>query len=404
MNRPARSVWNEGGIWAGAARRLAPFLDIGIAVVATALALISLLSTDVHAVDPRLHEPNAIAVIGTIVATASLYWRRVHPTLSYCAFATGCLIVVLTGNYIGLLSILLLFALYSLAAHGRRRNAALALIGTMGVFAALAAADVPDLRMSDLLQAWALLLTAWAVGDAIRGRRAQHRDQIRAAEHDAALAREQATRAVAEERLRIARELHDVVAHSMSLIAVQAGVGAHVIHTDVDAAERALLVVAETSREALAQTRSMLGILREDGDRVDGPVPQGVGELPALIAVVRSAGLEVAFDETGTPVELDAAVELAAYRIVQESLTNVLKYGGSSARVHLDHKRDHLDIDVTDPGGRSVAPGPDGGGGHGLIGLRERAQIVGGSLIAGADPAGGFRVHGTLPARREGAS
>ena len=133
--------------------------------------------------------------------------------------------------------------------------------------------DVPDLGTSDLLQACALLLTAWALGDAIRSRRIQQSERLRIAEQEAAAARELAARAVVEERLRIARELHDVVAHSMSLIAVQAGVGGHVIRTDVAAAERALEIIAETSRKALTQTRSMLGLLAGRG--------RGPGGLPA---------------------------------------------------------------------------------------------------------------------------
>lgn len=393
---------HDDGVWSAAGRRLSPFLDLTIAVVATALALGALFATDVNSIDPRLKGPDAVAVLGTVVAAGALYWRRTHPTISYCTFGAGCLIVTLTDHYIGLLSIMLLLGLYSLAAHGKRRNAAIALVATMVLFGILSAIDIPDLRTADLLQAWALLITAWAVGDAIRARRGQQRDQLLAAEHDAALAHEQAGRAVAEERLRIARELHDVVAHSMSLIAVQAGVGAHVIRTDVDAAELALRIVADTSREALAQTRSMLGVLRQEGDSPNGPVPQGVEDLPALVSVVGSAGVDLALDVTGAPHDLDTAVGLAVYRIVQESLTNVLKHGGPSARVHLAYESDRLDLDITDPGGQSVAPSPDGTGEHGLDGLRERAHLVGGTLTSGPTPEGGFRVHATLPLPQSG--
>ena len=151
------------------------------------------------------------------------------------------------------------------------------------MFIGLALLDVPDLRTSDLLQACALLLAAWALGDAIRSRRAQQAERLRVAEQEAATAREQAARAVVEERLRIARELHDVVAHSMSLIAVQAGVGGHVIRTDVDAAERALEIIAETSRKALTQTRSMLGLLRDEDADPAAPPMQTIDDLDALV-------------------------------------------------------------------------------------------------------------------------
>ena len=133
--------------------------------------------------------------------------------------------VTLTDHFIGLLSIVMLFSLYSLAAHGRRRQGVIGLVASIVVFNVLALLDVPDLRTADLLQAFALLVVAWAVGDAIRSRRANQAERLRVAEQEAAAAREQAARAVIEERLRIARELHDVVAHSMSLIGVVGGVG-----------------------------------------------------------------------------------------------------------------------------------------------------------------------------------
>ncbi|MGV8871275.1 MAG: sensor histidine kinase [Rhodococcus sp. (in: high G+C Gram-positive bacteria)] len=396
MRQPVRAMRHDGLVWADASRRLAPFLDITIAVAATTLAVGSLLASDVGNIDPNLRAPDAVAIFGTVLSTASLLWRRSYPATAYCAFVAGCLIVTLTGHYIGLLSVVILFALYSLAAHGRRRTAAVALAATLATFAALAALDIPDLRTSDLLQAWALLITAWAVGDGIRARRGQQREHILAAEQDAALAREQSTRAVAEERLRIARELHDLVAHSMSLIAVQAGVGAHVIRKDADAAERALQVIAETSRGALAQTRSMLGMLRDEDDAVS-PVPHGVDDLPALIAAVRSSGLDAYLEVSSPATTLESTIDLAAYRIVQESLTNVLTHGGPSAHVRLTFHERQLELEVTDPGGSSVAPSIEESGGHGLIGLTERAHLLGGTLEAGPAPDGGFRVHAVLP-------
>ena len=216
-------------------------------MLATAAALVSLLGADPATLDPRLDPPNALAVVATTVAGLSLIWRRSRPTASYAVYVTGCLVVSLSGHYIGLLSVLLLVALYSLATHAPRRTGVIGLAATVAVFVVLALLDVPDLGTGDLLQAVALLLAAWAVGDAVRSRRDQQRDELRAAEQEAVAAREQAALAASDERLRIARELHDVVAHSMSLIAVQAGVGAHVIRDDPDAAARALDVIAETA-------------------------------------------------------------------------------------------------------------------------------------------------------------
>ena len=386
------------GPWAALSRRFSPHLDIAIAVAATTIAVASLLTTDVAAIDPELREPGVLAVAATAASGLSLLWRRTRPAASFVAFVLGCLAVTVTGHYIGLLSILLLLSLYSLAAHGRRRDGFLGLLAGMVTFPVLALAGIPDLRTSDVLLAWALLVTSWAVGDAIRSRRAQQRDQVRAAEQEAAAAREQTGRAITEERLRIARELHDVVAHSMSLIAVQAGVGSHVIRTDVDAAEDALDVIAETSRQALSQTRSLLGMLRERDDPVGGSPTQSIGDLEALIDGVRAAGVAVSLDIVGTPRNLEAAVELTAFRIVQESLTNVLKHAGSGeASVSVRYVDDSVEVEVVNTGERGPAPTPLGGsGGHGLIGLRERAQLVGGTLEYGPG-ADGFAVRAVLP-------
>ncbi len=317
----------------------------------------------------------------TVVAAGALAWRRSHPVASYAVMVVGCLVVSLSEHYIGLLSLLILVSLYSLAAHGRRRAGLVGLAVAMACFVGLALLDVPDLGTSVLLQSLALLVAAWALGDAIRSRRQQQRDQVEAA--------------VTEERLRIARELHDVVAHSMSLIAVQAGVGAHVIRTDVAAAEESLEVIADTSRRALEQTRSMLGLLREAPDDGTRPPAQRLGDLAALVADVRAAGLEVALVQpTGLP-ELDAATSLAAYRIVQESLTNVIKHSAAStARVTLGVAAGTLSIEVVDPGPLRAARAPASG--HGLLGLGERVRLLGGTFEAGADGAG-FRVDAVLP-------
>jgi signal transduction histidine kinase len=184
----------------------------------------------------------------------------------------------------------------------------------------------------------------------------------------------------------------------MSLIAVQAGVGSHVIRTDVDAAEDALDVIAETSRQALTQTRSLLGMLREHDDPVGGSPTQRIGDLGALVEGVRIAGVDVSLDIVGTPSELDAAVELTAFRVVQESLTNVLKHAGDGrASVIVRYAGDSVEVEVVNAGRRGLARSPLGGsGGHGLIGLRERAHLVGGTLEYGPG-ADGFTVRAVLP-------
>ncbi len=402
MTGQAASPSYDSGAWAGLSRRFSPYLDLVLGLVVAGLAVASLVGTDVAAVDPRLEPTDALSVAATAVAGLVLVWRRTRPVTSFVVFVGCCLVVTLTGHYIGLLSVVLLLSLYSLAAHGARRDGVLGLVASIAVFIGLALLDVPDLRTSDLLQSCALLLAAWAVGDAIRSRRHQQAQRLRVAEQEAATAREHAALAVVEERLRIARELHDVVAHHMSLIAVQAGVGAHVIRTDVDAARQALEIIADTSRNALSQTRSMLGLLREVEGTSDRPPAPSVEDLVDLVADVRAAGVEVALTVSGTRRPMDAGVELTAYRVVQESLTNVLRHSEASrASVLVAYDDSGVDIEVHDPGlgGRPrVLPLAEPGG-HGLVGLRERARLHGGSLeyaVSGA----GFTVHARLPSRQ----
>ena len=317
MTSRAAEQAHDIGAWAALTKRVSPYLDIMLGLGAAAISVVSLLSTDVATIDSRLEPSDPVSVAATSVAGLSLVWRRSRPVASFALFVSCCLVVTLTDHYIGLLSVLLLFSLYSLAAHGRRRDAVAGLAVCLLTFIGLAVLDVPDLRTSDVLEAWALLLTAWALGDAIRSRRSQQLQRLRTAEQEAATAREQAARAVAEERLRIARELHEVVAHSMSLIAVQAGVGAHVIRSDAAAAERALEVIADTSRKALTQTRSMLGLLREEDTDVAADAMHTIDDLDHLVEDVRRAGLDVALTVDGPPRTLNAGIELAAYRIVQ---------------------------------------------------------------------------------------
>jgi signal transduction histidine kinase len=385
----------DSGAWAALSRRFSRYLDLALGIAAAALSVVSLLTTDVAAIDPRLEAADPVSLVATVMAGISFVWRRTRPVTAFVVFVSGCLAVSLTGHYIGLLSVLLLFALYSLAAHGSRRAGVTGLATSVVVFIGLALLDVPDLRTSDLLQACALLLAAWALGDAIRSRRAEQAARLRSARQEAVTAREHAARAVAEERLRIARELHDVVAHSMSLIAVQAGVGGHVIRSDIPAAEHALEVIAETSRDALTQTRSMLGLLREEDNNPMATPMQTIDDLDTLVDGMRDAGVEVSLKVEGTRRRLEPGVELTAYRVVQESLTNVLKHSAATrAQVGVRYGEEGVEIEVCDSGrgGRTRPAAESAASGHGLVGLGERARLLGGALEYGAVDGAGFRV------------
>ena len=235
----------------------------------------------------------------------------------------------------------------------------------------------------------ALLAGVWIVGRAVRERR----------EYAARTAERLAERAVTEERLRIARELHDIVAHGMSLIAVKAGVANHVLRERPEEAHDALRLIETTSRGALTEMRRMLGVLRADGDDPPadlGPAP-GLAGLPGLAERAAMAGVRVDTDVRGVD-GLPEGVALAAYRIVQEAVTNVIKHAApATCCVVVTGEADALTVEVTDDGpGTRVSPEIPGTG-HGLVGMRERAAVYGGTLTAGPRPGGGFAVTARIP-------
>jgi signal transduction histidine kinase len=220
---------------------------------------------------------------------------------------------------------------------------------------------------------------------------------------------ERAAQAVAAERLRIARELHDVVAHSMSVIAVQSGVGNHVIDSQPAEAKRALAAIETTSRAALVEMRRLLGVLRPDGDDPSALTPTpGLADLPDLVGQVSGAGVHVKLAVLGDRRPLAPGVDLSAYRIVQEALTNVIKHGGAAADVTLAYGPREVSVEVVNsaggrPGGPAGRPAWPGAlvDGHGLVGMRERVAVFGGEFAAGRLPGGGFRVAARLPASQE---
>ena len=243
-----------------------------------------------------------------------------------------------------------------------------------------------------------IFATVWLIGDNLQTRRAnvaalreraERAEQTRAAE---------AQRAVAEERTRIARELHDVVAHSMSVMLVQTGAARRVLDTDPAQATAALEAVEATGRDAMKEMRRLLGVLREDtAPSTLAPQPSLDG-LEALAQQFTEAGLDVTLEVEGTERTLPAGVELSAYRIVQEALTNALKHAGPGVSVVVKVRAagDDLEVQVVDDGRGAAAQG-NGSGGHGVLGMRERADVCGGELVAGPRAGGGFEVRARLP-------
>jgi signal transduction histidine kinase len=299
----------------------------------------------------------------------------------------------------------ILVAVYSVAAYGSRW---VALAGLAAAELGLAAVQLIQGRFGEPA-AWvqfALIIgAAWLLGYFVGDR---HVYAARLEERTAELeqAREElARRAVAEERLRLARELHDVVAHSMSVIAVQSGVGAHVAESRPEEVGKALAAIEATSRATLEELRRLLGVLRQDSESQASltPVP-GLADLDSLLGEVAKAGLAVRLRVEGTPSPLPAGVDLSAYRIVQEALTNVVKHAGpAQAQVTIGYRDQDVTVEVTDDGRGAAALAGDGRGGtgHGLVGMRERVAAFGGDLETGPRPGGGFRVAARLPLAAE---
>jgi signal transduction histidine kinase len=312
----------------------------------------------------------------------------------------------------------LFVALYSLAAYGDGRRSLIAAsvgITVLAVVWLVAAADIePRAAIGWVFFRIGASVMSVALGESVRSRRVIAAE----AEERAELAewtREEVARArVDAERLRIAREVHDTVAHAIAIINIQSGVTAHVLDKRPDRAREALRAIEQTSSRALREMRAILGVLRDDGNG-DGngraPYP-GLGQIHELTAKARDAGLDINLEETSPATPLPSAVGSAAYRILQESITNVIRHvGPTRVTVALNPGTDALEIRVTDEGGHDPATParhPTGNGGpakpgRGIVGMRERCQLLGGELDAGPLPGGGFEVRAWLPLAPAGA-
>ncbi|GGX66092.1 sensor histidine kinase [Streptomyces fructofermentans] len=346
--------------------------------------------------------PDAGGLVLMVLAAAALVLRRRNP-MGVLA-VTGALSVAesVTGDPRAPVAMSAVVALYTVASTTDRPTTWRVGLLTMTLLTGIAmlAGPQPWYAQENLgIFAWTGM--AAAAGDAVRSRRA-FVDAIRErAERAERTREEEARRRVAEERLRIARDLHDVVAHHIALVNVQAGVAAHVMDKRPDQAKEALAHVREASRSALGELRATVGLLRQSGDpeAPTEPAP-GLHRLDELAGTFRSAGLpvEVARSDQGT--SLPAAVDLAAYRIIQEALTNVRKHAGSGARAEVSVVRVGTDVEISvlDDGPGDDAPArPEENGGHGLLGMRERVSALGGTCTAGPRYGGGFRVHAILP-------
>jgi signal transduction histidine kinase len=344
-----------------------------------------------------------IRLLEALLIIVSVAVRRRIPDTAFALAALSGLIQLTTPTPMPA-DIALLVLLYTVAAYRPRRHSVIALLACLGGAVLAAWVWMPDRGFPAYGERmifavgflWGCLLLAWVLGDSMRYRRGYY-----AALEDKAARLEverhaQAKIAAAAERARIARELHDVVAHHVSVMVVQADGAGYALRTDPDRAQAALSAIATTGRQALTEMRRLLGVLRSADQHTElAPMP-GLGELRELLDQARAAGLEVAYTLTGTPRELPEGAELAAYRVVQESLPNTRKHAGlaATAAVTLRYEPDGLTVEVPDDG---IAPVSDQPGGHGLAGMRERIAMYGGTVQAGPRLGGGFGVTAHLP-------
>lgn len=339
----------------------------------------------------------AWAVIGLIECTAlPLAWRSLWPLpvlgITLAAAVAGDLL------FDGLQVAGPVIALYTVARrHDRRVSLAAAAVTAVGLAVSTAsrAAESPLFAIGICL----VLVAAWAIGDNVRRR---HAYLTRVQAREAAIEEEQRERArvaVAEERARIARELHDVISHNVSVMVLQAAAGADVFATHPERSREALGAIEAAGREALAELRRLLSVVDAPGDEGAGLAPPpGLTRLPELVERVRATGLDVRLTVTGDDRALPAGIDFSAYRIVQEALTNTLKHGhAATARVNLRFGERMLDVEIVDDGTAAARADAHTGRGHGLIGMRERAAVFGGELQAGPRSGGGFAVRASIP-------
>jgi signal transduction histidine kinase len=365
------------------------------AVVAAVALGISVAVLGNEPVTANLREPDFLAYLLLVVYSGSAAVRRVVPLPAVVAgLLAGLAYAGL--QYPVVLTPVVLLPVYSAGSSlpARRARQVLAFGVMVALVGTLASPGPTDPAVPTFVA------LAWLLGSYVGRQRAYTAELER---QNALLAQAQADladRAVGEERLRLARELHDVVAHTMSVVAVHAGTGRMVADSDPAAAKEALATIETSTRAALLEMRRLLGVLRGgDGDGPGSLAPApGLGDIDALVAEVVRSGVDVDVRIEGERPEVPAGVDLSGYRIVQEALTNVLKHaGGASARVVVRYANDSVTVEVDDEGAGGHAMALPSAGRHGLVGMRERVTMFGGELQAGPRADGGFRVSARLP-------
>jgi signal transduction histidine kinase len=363
------------------------------AVLLSALAAFQVVGSHFAAENqPERHAPDALGIALLIAGPLALVARRRRPVMVLGAVFAITLTYLLLGYAYGPVFFSLVIALYTAVTEGHRRAAWLAAAGLLGSHVAfeylLGRGSPVTLGGASAVVAW--MVVVLVVSEGARVRRERRIEALRTLEEDA-------KRRATDERLRIARELHDVIAHNISLINVQAGVALHLIDEQPQQARTALASIKQASKDVLREVRSTLGVLREVDEQAPRLPTPSLNRLHDLLAGATRSGLEVRTHTTGTPRSLPAAVDAAAFRIVQEALTNVGRHARSAtATINIGYSERNLMVQIDDEG-TGTPSRAEIRAGHGIIGMRERAVALGGELEAGPKPGGGFRVDARLP-------
>jgi signal transduction histidine kinase len=374
---------------------------VGDTLLAALIAVFDLLLFIARVVEPNVEPrpaPWFVTLPVLVAVVAPIVFRRRHPILAaYLTLAIGIPHALLMIGIGGMVTTCV--ALYTLVAYGSRKAALLYFAVNEVISLIQTPLQYPEDWVVSLIMLNLAMAFSWALG-AFNGARAAYNAEVERRLRLLETERDQQARiAVAEERARIARELHDVVAHAVSVMVVQADGAAYAVHSQPELAERAVKTISSTGREALTELRRLLGVLRSeqaDGERTPQPGTQSLSDLAER---VRAVGLPVKLDIVGNVDDLPAGVGLGIYRIVQEALTNSLKHAGpgSSAVVRVARVGERVELSIVDNGHRATGTLVGVSGGNGLIGMRERALVFGGTLEAGPRPSGGWQVSATLP-------
>ena len=363
-------------------------------------AMAGMLSIAARAPDPKGAEgPAWVDLLIALAFTLPLFFRRRFPmgapllaiaVVVGGSFADAGYLDNAFPAFLTALGIALWFGL-----RPERRDAIVGFVALQVISVIITLNDPSTQSVSDYFWSLVTFSIAWVIGLALGGQLRETDVARRLAEQAELEREEQAELAVAEERARIARELHDVVGHSVSVMTVQASAVRRLLEPDQDKEREALMVVEQTGREALAEMRRMVGVLRRP-EEAPALAPQpSLEHLEQLLATTREAGLPVELRVEGTASQLPAALDTTAYRIVQEALTNAVKHANADhAEVVVRYGHGTVELIVSDDGRGN---GDGGGSGHGLVGMRERVSVYGGELEAGPQAGGGFRLHATLP-------